>query len=101
MIEQHKVEAVTEYLRSEFHGFEVSDAYRELEERDDVFIERNFRKFQISRYPKAYVVKLERRFLDDILDVRKALDDFELGMIMRIDEGRQILVTKGKGVVVL
>jgi hypothetical protein len=101
MIEQTKVDAVAEYLRNEFHGFEVSDVYHELGERDQMFIERNFRKFQIFNYPKTYVVKLERLFLDDTRDVRKALDDIELGKIMRVNEGRQILVTKGKGIVVL
>lgn len=101
MIDQNKVEAVTEYLRNEFHGFEVSDVYHELGDKDKVFIERNFRKFQIFSYPKTYVVKLERLFLEDIPDVRKALDEIELGRIMRVNEGRQILVTKGKGIVVL
>jgi len=100
MIAQAKIDAVREYLKSEFNGFEVSDVYYEAGEADKVVLERNFRKFQIMSRPGHYVVKLERLFLDDTQDVRKALADIELGKVMRVNEGRQVLVTI-KGLVVL
>jgi hypothetical protein len=101
MIAQTKIDAVREYLRSEFHGFEVCDVYYEFGEVDKMVIERNFRKFQIVNYPTTYVVKLERLFLDDTLDVKKTLADIELGKVMRFNEGKQVLVTKVKGLVIL
>jgi hypothetical protein len=100
MIAQTKIDAVREYLRNEFNGSEVCDVYHEAGEADKIVLERNFRKFQIVNHPTNYVVKLERLFLDDTQDVKKALVDIELGKIMRVNEGRQVLVTV-KGLVVL
>ena len=56
--------------------------------------------FSLDNGSKIYIVKFERRFLDDTPDVKKALRDLELNKFMRPNEGKQVLVTK-KGLVVL
>lgn len=91
MIAQAKIDAVREYLQSEFPGFEVDDA-------DD--FERVSRKFRAVKDFIIHIIKFERRFLDNTPDIKKALHDLELSKFMRLNEGKQTLVTK-RGLVVL
>jgi hypothetical protein len=90
MIARTKVEAVKEYLKSEFPGFEIDDA-------DD--FERVSRMFRASNDRSTYIVKFERRFLDDSRDVKEALKYMELSESMKRHEHKQVLVTK-QGVMV-
>jgi hypothetical protein len=91
MIAREKVVAVKEYLQTEFPGFEVDDA-------DD--FERLSRMFRASNDSSTYIVKFERRFLDESSDVKETLRYMELSEAMKRSENKQVLVTK-QGLMVL
>ena len=65
MIAQAKIDAVKEYLQSEFPGFAVDD-------KDD--FERQSWKFSVAGGSAIYIVKFERPFWDDTDDVKNILD---------------------------
>lgn len=91
MIEQAKIDAIREYLQSEFPGFQIDDA-------DD--FDRVSQKFRAFNGSTLHIVKFERIFLDDTSDIKKTLQYLELSKFMQINAGRQVLVTK-KGLMVL
>ncbi len=85
MIEEAKIEAVREYLQSEFPKCQIDDYF------DD---ERLSQKFRVINDSTILIVKFERIFLDDTSDIKKVLQIFELGKFMRQNAGKQLLVTK-------
>ncbi len=91
MIEQARIEAVREYLQSEFPGFQIDDA-------DD--FDRVSQKFRAFNGSTLYIVKFDRIFFDDISDIKKALQNLEVSKFMRLNNEKQVLVTK-KGLIVL
>jgi len=91
MIEQAKIEAVREYLQGEFPSFQIDDA-------DD--FDRVSHKFRAFNGSTLYIVKFDRIFFDDISDIKKALQNLELSKFMRLNNEKQVLVTK-KGLIVL
>lgn len=91
MIEQAKIDTVKEYLRSEFPGFQIDDT-------DD--FDRVSQKFRACNDSTIHVVKFNRNFFDDTLDIKKALIDLELSNFMQHNPDKQVLVTK-KSLIVL
>lgn len=85
MIKQEKINAVREYLKSEFNGFQIDDAY------DD---ERLSQKFRVSDDAMIYIVKFDKIFLDKTPDIKTVLRHFELSKFMRVNNTKQILVTE-------
>lgn len=85
MIEPAKIEAVREYLQSEFPMCQIDDHF------DD---ERLSQKFWVINDNTIQIVKFERIFLDDTSDIKRALRILELGKFMSQHAGNQVLVTK-------
>jgi hypothetical protein len=91
LLAQTKIEVVRQYLQDEFPGFQIEDKYD---------FDRVSQMFSADNGSKVYIVKFERLFLDDTPDVREALQNLGLKNFMRLNEGKQVLVTK-KGLVTL
>jgi hypothetical protein len=91
MIPQAKIEAIRKYLQNEFLDYEIADT-------DD--FERASWKFRAVKDSTIYVVKFERRFLDDTLDIGKALQRLELSKFVKENAGKQVLV-RSNGLVLL
>lgn len=85
MVEQTKVEAVKEYLESEFPDFKIDDT-------DD--FDRVSQKFRAYNGTELYIVKFERIYFENTSDIKKSLQDLQLSKFMRRNNENQVLVTK-------
>jgi hypothetical protein len=91
LVEQNKIKAAIEYLQSEFPGFQIDNAYD---------FERVSQKFSVDNGSKIYIVNFERIFFENASDIKKALQNKRLSELMRLNEGKQVLVTT-KGLMVI
>ena len=91
MLAQVKIDAIREYLQSEFPDFKIDN----IED-----FERVSQKFSVVNDSTIYVVKFERYFLENTPNVRLVLKNLELSKFMQQNEGKHTLVTK-EGLTVL
>ncbi|MFI5295973.1 MAG: hypothetical protein ACHQ0Y_13235 [Thermodesulfovibrionales bacterium] len=84
MIEQAKIAAVTEYLQSEFPDSQIDDTFDE---------ELQSQKFRVSKDSTVSIIKFERIFLDDTLDIKEALKNMGLSEFIKLNNTRQVFVT--------
>lgn len=83
MITQTQIESVRKYLQGEFPDYKIND----YDDPDYLSI-----KFTLMNNSKLYVVKFERRFLDDNSDLKGALQNLELSEFMKSNDGKQVFV---------
>lgn len=85
MILQRKIDAVIEYLQSEFPDFQVDI-------REDYDSMRQ--EFSVKRGSTSWVVKFERFFLETTFDIKRTLEGLDLSKTLKENEGKQLLVTR-------
>jgi hypothetical protein len=85
LVAQTKIEAVIEYLQTEFPGFRIDNTCD---------FDRVSQKFSVDNGSKLYIVNFERIFFENTSDIKKTLQNFGLSKFMSLNEGKQVLVTQ-------